>query len=77
MVDLKSLLDKYNKQNLETSSGEPLMNGSVVMSDNLSDSDGPITSNGHVNDSDAFTPGTSGSYTGRVSEKHQNILFAN
>ena len=77
MADLKSLLDKYNKQNLETSPGEPLMNGSVVMDDNLSDSDGPNASNGHVNDSDAFIPGTSGSYTGKVNGKYEKFLCTN
>ena len=66
MADLKSMLDKYNKQNANSSHNETLMNGSAVMDDNFSDSDGPITSNGHVNDGDTFLPGTSGSYTGKV-----------
>ena len=67
MSDLKALLDKYHKENPKSSPNEPLMNGSVVVDDNLSDLDGPSTGvNGHVNDTTAFIPGTSGSYTGTV-----------
>ena len=58
MPDLKAVLDKTVPQT-------PVMNGSVVMDDSLSDMDSPT--NGYVSSStEAFIPGTAGSFTGKV-----------
>ena len=58
MPDLKALLDK-------TVPHTPVMNGTVVMDDSLSDMDSPT--NGYVSgNTEAFIPGTAGSFTGKV-----------